>query len=144
MSSPLPPSRPTGTAPQPVKPASPPAKTPSKLVVGHGIVFSGEITCCDCLVVEGTVKANITGCHDIQIAEGGLFSGAASVNTAEIHGRFEGELQVSELLKIHAGGAVAAKVHYHQIEIERGGQITGDVVADAAPQAAIASIARRA
>lgn len=100
-----------------------------KLVVGRGIVFSGEITSCDCLVVEGTVKANIAGCHDIHIADGGLFTGSASVQSAEIRGRFEGALTVTERLLIHANGKVSAEVRYHQIEIERGGQISGDIQA---------------
>ena len=105
-----------------------------KLVVGRGIVFSGEITSCDCLVVEGTVKANIAGCHDINIAEGGLFTGSASVESAEIRGRFEGALNVSGRLLVHANGKVAAEVRYHQIEIERGGEISGQVQAQAASQ----------
>ncbi len=100
-----------------------------KLVVGRGIVFSGVITSCDCLVVEGTVKANIAGCHDIHIAEGGLFTGAASVDSAEIRGRFEGSLAVAQRLLIHATGNVSAEVRYNQIEIERGGQISGDIQA---------------
>ncbi len=100
-----------------------------KLVVGRGIVFSGEITSCDCLVVEGTVKANIAGCHDIDIAEGGLFTGSASVESAEIRGRFEGALTVSGRLLVHSSGKIAAEVRYHQIEIERGGEISGQIQA---------------
>jgi len=103
-----------------------------KLVVGRGIVFSGEITSCDCLVVEGTVKANIAGCHDIDIAEGGLFTGSASVESAEIRGRFEGTLNVSGRLLVRATGRIAAEVRYHQIEIERGGEISGHIQAQAA------------
>jgi cytoskeletal protein CcmA (bactofilin family) len=118
--------------------ATPPsAKTETatrKLVVGRGIVFSGEITSCDCLVVEGTVKANIAGCHDIDIAEGGLFTGSASVESAEIRGRFEGALSVSGRLLVHASGKVAAEVRYHQIEIERGGEISGQIQAQAPGQ----------
>ena len=102
-----------------------------KLVVGRGIVFSGEITSCDCLVVEGTVKANIAGCHEIDIAEGGLFTGSASVDSAEIRGRFEGALTVSGRLLVRASGKVAAEVRYHQIEIERGGEISGQIQAQA-------------
>lgn len=119
-----------------------PAKTETatrKLVVGRGIVFSGEITSCDCLVVEGTVKANIAGCHDIDIAEGGLFTGSASVESAEIRGRFEGALNVSGRLLVHASGKVAAEVRYHQIEIERGGEISGQIQAQAAGQASQAA-----
>jgi cytoskeletal protein CcmA (bactofilin family) len=120
------------------KPATPTTKPEAsqtatrKLVVGRGIVFSGEITSCDCLVVEGTVKANIAGCHDIDIAEGGLFTGSASVESAEIRGRFEGTLNVSGRLLVRATGRIAAEVRYHQIEIERGGEISGHIQAQAA------------
>jgi cytoskeletal protein CcmA (bactofilin family) len=118
---------------QPAKADAPAAQTATrKLVVGRGIVFSGEIKSCDCLVVEGTVKANIADCHDINIADGGLFTGSASVERAEIRGRFEGSLIVSERLLVHATGRVAAEVRYNQIEIERGGEISGNIQAQAA------------
>jgi cytoskeletal protein CcmA (bactofilin family) len=97
------------------------------LVVGREIVLSGEISACDRLVVEGTVKANIKDCKDIAIAEGGLFTGAASVESAEIRGRFEGELIVSGRLLIRAPGQVSASVKYREIEIERGGRLSGNV-----------------
>ncbi len=98
-----------------------------KLVVGNDITLRGEITSCDCLVVEGTVKADIAGCKEIQIAKGGLFIGTASVENADVHGRFEGELNVSNHLAIHGTGEVTAKVRYHQIQVETGGDISGDI-----------------
>jgi cytoskeletal protein CcmA (bactofilin family) len=103
-----------------------------KLVVGSGITFSGEITSCDLLVVEGTVKANIAGCNEIQIAKGGVFIGSASVANAEVQGRFEGELNVTGRLLVNASGRVAAKVRYHQIQVELGGEISGDIQAGGA------------
>lgn len=127
----------TPTTPQPTTKTETAQTATRKLVVGRGIVFSGEITSCDCLVVEGTVKANIAGCHDIDIAEGGLFTGSASVESAEIRGRFEGALNVSGRLLVRASGRVAAEVRYHQIEIERGGEISGHVQAQAAGQTAV-------
>jgi cytoskeletal protein CcmA (bactofilin family) len=130
----------------PPQPAAKPETATRKLVVGRGIVFSGEIKSCDCLVVEGTVKANISGCHDINIAEGGLFTGSASVEDAQIRGRFEGALTVAGRLLVHASGKVAAEVRYNQIEIERGGEISGNIQAQAAGQAAqpVAAVPRRA
>jgi cytoskeletal protein CcmA (bactofilin family) len=100
-----------------------------KLVVGSGIFFSGEIKCCDCLVVEGTVKANIADCNEIHVAEGGLFTGSAVVERAEIRGRFEGSLSVSDRLMIHSSGRVTAEIRYNQLEVERGGEISGDIQA---------------
>jgi len=104
------------------------------LVVGREIVLSGEISACDRLVVEGTVKANIKDCRDIAISEGGLFTGSASVESAEIRGRFEGELTVNGRLLIRAPGQVSAAVRYGEIEIERGGRLSGHVDATDAPK----------
>jgi cytoskeletal protein CcmA (bactofilin family) len=98
------------------------------LIVGRDIVITGEIQSCDCLVVEGTVKANVT-CNELRIAEGGLFQGEASVANADVVGRFEGELQISERLLLRASGTISARLRYRQIEIERGGRISGDIQA---------------
>lgn len=105
------------------------------LVVGREIVLSGEISACDRLVVEGTVKANIKDCRDIAISEGGLFTGSASVESAEIRGRFEGELTVNGRLLIRSPGQVSAAVRYGEIEIERGGRLSGHVDTTATPKA---------
>lgn len=111
---------------QPSAAAEPSAGT---LVIGRQIVLSGEVTSCTRLVVEGTIKANIKECREIAIAQGGLFSGSAAVQSAEISGRFEGELKVSGRLLIRAPGVVSGTVHYRELEIERGGRVVGDVCA---------------
>lgn len=100
-----------------------------KLIVGREISLSGEITACDRLVVEGSVEANLANCKDIDIAETGLFKGSASIDDAEVRGRFEGTLNVRRRLLIRASGKVIGTVRYGQIEIECGGQISGDIQA---------------
>jgi cytoskeletal protein CcmA (bactofilin family) len=115
----------TPTVPTPVKRD---AET-RKLIVGREISLSGEITACDRLVVEGSVEANLANCRDIDIAESGLFKGSASIDDAEIRGRFEGTLNVRRRLLIRASGRVIGTVRYGQIEIECGGQISGDIQA---------------
>jgi cytoskeletal protein CcmA (bactofilin family) len=97
------------------------------LIVGREIALSGEITSCDRLVVEGSVQANLANCRYIEIAESGLFKGSASIEDAEIRGRFEGTLIARERLHIRATGKVSGKVSYAQVEIEAGGQLAGDV-----------------
>jgi cytoskeletal protein CcmA (bactofilin family) len=100
-----------------------------KLIVGREISLSGEITSCDRLVVEGSVEANLANCRDIEISESGVFKGSASIEDAEIRGRFEGVLHVRRRLLIRASGRVTGTVRYGQVEIECGGQISGDVQA---------------
>jgi cytoskeletal protein CcmA (bactofilin family) len=100
-----------------------------KLTVGREITLSGEITSCDMLVIEGHVEANLNNCRDIDIAESGLFKGEAAIEEASISGRFEGNLTVRKRLLIRATGRVSGTIRYGQIEIECGGQISGDIQA---------------
>lgn len=97
------------------------------LVVGREISLNGEIAACDRLVVEGQVEAALGECHNLEIAQGGLFKGSAEVEEAEISGRFDGNLTVSKRLRVRSSGHIKGKIKYGQIEIEAGGVITGDV-----------------
>ena len=101
-----------------------------KLIVGREISLSGEINSCDKLIVEGSVEANLQNCHEVDIAESGLFKGSASIDDAEVRGRFEGNLVVRKRLLIRATGRVSGTIRYGQIEIECGGQISGDIQTD--------------
>ena len=134
---PLPP-RPTDLLPPRNVPASPeasdearsaPLRTEARhLMIGRGVSLTGEITACEQLVVEGNVEANLQECRHIDIAETGLFKGVATIDTAEVRGRFEGELTVRKRLLIRAAGQVTGKVTYAEIEIEHGGRISGELV----------------
>src|SRR5204863_9274774 len=100
-----------------------------QLTVRREITPSGELTSCDKLIIEGSVEANLNNCRDVELAESGLFKGPASIEEAEIQGRFEGNLVVRKRLLIKASGRVSGTIRYGQIEIECGGQISGDVQA---------------
>ena len=135
------PLRPIGDPARRAEAAAPSAPTPTpspglssrreaelrKLIVGREISLAGEITSCDRLVVEGSVEANLANCRDIEISDTGVYKGSASIEEAEIRGRFDGVLNVRRRLLIRASGRVTGTVRYGQIEIERGGQISGDV-----------------
>ncbi|HXV25114.1 MAG TPA: polymer-forming cytoskeletal protein, partial [Alphaproteobacteria bacterium] len=61
------------------------------------------------------------------IAEAGLFRGSAEIDMADVSGRFEGELTVRSRLIIRSSGRIVGTVRYGQIEIERGGVISGQI-----------------
>ena len=101
--------------------------TGNRLIVGPDVKLKGaEILDCDTLVVEGRVEATMDS-HIIRIAEQGSFSGTVGIDTAEIHGQFEGELTARGQLIIHSTGRVSGKIRYGKIMIEEGGQISGDI-----------------
>lgn len=114
---------------EPVKPAATSSKPGegSKLIVGPDVKLKGvEISDCDTLVVEGSVESALDS-RVIQIAEHGVFNGTASIDIAEIKGRFEGDLTARKQLVIHATGRVSGKIRYGSIKIEEGGEVSGDV-----------------
>ncbi|MSP89767.1 MAG: polymer-forming cytoskeletal protein [Alphaproteobacteria bacterium] len=98
----------------------------SKLVVGRNIHLKGEITACERLVVEGRVEASIEG-KVVEIAESGFFNGTADIDSADISGRFEGKLTARKRLRILSTGRVHGTIRYGQLEIEPGGEISGDI-----------------
>lgn len=98
-----------------------------KLVVGRDIALNGEISACDRLIVEGEVNANLADCREIEIAAGGVYKGAAEIETAEIAGLFEGEMIARNRLVIRNTGTVRGKIRYGTIEVQPGGVISGDI-----------------
>ncbi len=99
----------------------------NKLIVGPNIKLKGsEITDCEILVVEGRVEASMNS-RDIRIAEGGVFSGKAEIDVAEIRGTFEGELTARKRLVVYATGRVNGTIRYGALMVEEGGTITGNM-----------------
>jgi cytoskeletal protein CcmA (bactofilin family) len=104
------------------------------LIVGREISFSGDVTSCDRLIVEGSIEVNLKNCQDMIIAETGVFQGNGSTENADVRGRIEGELVVYKRLLIRAGGHVSGTIIYGEIEIEAGGKISGVIQVDERPK----------
>jgi len=119
--------RPSAEPPHP--PASPdPAadKVDARtLIVGREISFSGDVTSCERLIIEGSIEVNLQNCQTMMIAESGIFRGNGSTENADVRGRVEGDLVVHKRLLIRAGGHVSGTITYGEIEIEAGGKISG-------------------
>lgn len=110
----------------------------AKLIVGPDIKMKGvEIADCDTLVVEGRIEATLDS-RVLQIAQNGTFCGTIAVDTAEIHGRLEGELTVRKQLVIHATGRVSGKIRYAKIKVEEGAELSGEIsMMERGPQAIV-------
>ena len=126
----VPPVPPMGNAPRrKVGPNRPPRSVGARMTVGPGIKLKGEVSDCDTLVVEGTVEATLVS-EVLEVAEGGTYTGTATVTDAEIHGHFEGELTVTGVLQIRSTGHVTGTVKYGRIEVDSGGEIAGTITRD--------------
>ena len=98
-----------------------------RLIVGREIALNGQINACEKLIVEGRVEANLSDCREIEIADTGMFKGLAEIDVAEISGRFEGDLTARELLLVRSTGKITGTIRFGRLEIERGGEINGNV-----------------
>ena len=118
---------------QPVEPrVTPPQTEPNRdggkrLIVGEGIRLSGEISSCDRLVVEGEVEVTLNDTLALEIAANGRFTGGCEVEDADISGIYEGDLTVRRRLFVRASGKITGTVRYGELELERGGQIAGNI-----------------
>jgi cytoskeletal protein CcmA (bactofilin family) len=99
----------------------------NQMLVGRDVALSGKITGCDRMLVEGKVEATLLECSAIDVAGPGMFNGTATVDHAEISGRFEGTLTVRKRLLIRASGQVSGTIRYGQLEVECGGRLAGDI-----------------
>ena len=108
------------------EPRPAPFKEDSRLIVGRHIRLKGEITNCQVLTVEGQVEAAFSG-RLLEVADNGLFRGSATVETAEIHGRINGDLVATKLLRIHGGGKATGNIRYKRLEVMPGGEVAGNV-----------------
>jgi cytoskeletal protein CcmA (bactofilin family) len=98
-----------------------------RLIVGQGIRLSGEISSCDRLVVQGAVEATLNDTLALEIAESGRFTGGCEVEEADISGVYEGDLTVRKRLFVRGTGKLTGTVRYGELELERGGQIAGNI-----------------
>ena len=100
---------------------------PKQLLVGRDIVLNGAINSCDKLIVDGRVEATLSDCREMEITDTGTFKGEAAVDVALISGTFEGTLEARELLLVRAKGSESGNIRFARLEVERGGEIEGEV-----------------
>jgi cytoskeletal protein CcmA (bactofilin family) len=106
--------------------SSPSSSTSANLHVGRGLKLEGKIQSCDSLVIEGDVQATIES-GTLTITETGEVRGEATVDQAEINGKFDGTLIVKKCLTINSTGRITGTIRYGELKVEQGGKITGEV-----------------
>jgi cytoskeletal protein CcmA (bactofilin family) len=101
--------------------------TGPRLTVGPNIKLKGaEINDCDTLVVEGHVEASMDS-KVLEILQSGSYDGTVTIDVAEIHGKFSGNLTARKKLIVHGTGQVMGTVRYGSLLVSEGGVVSGDV-----------------
>jgi cytoskeletal protein CcmA (bactofilin family) len=102
-----------------------------RLVVGTGVELKGDVKGCRRVQVDGDLEATIASTEQLLVGPEGAFRGTGEVENAEIAGTVDGTLTVRGRLLVRSTGRVKGDVRFGELEIERGGQISGNVDAHA-------------
>lgn len=79
---------------------------------------------CQTLRVLGTLEATVHA-HKLIIAEGARVMGSVRTNEAEIHGEFDGSLQVRGAVEVLATATVIGKVRATEINLSKQARVSG-------------------
>jgi cytoskeletal protein CcmA (bactofilin family) len=92
--------------------------------IGEGVSLSGKVEAEDTVVVDGAVEGEIS-CSRLIVGPSGVVAGSISVSEADIYGKIGEDITVRGLLIVRSSGRVEGKWVYGEIEVERGGVLSG-------------------
>lgn len=102
------------------------AEDTRRVFVDRGLTLRGEFSGCDHLAIAGHVESDVA-LRILDVLEDGSFKGQASVGTAYIAGRYEGELTVEDTLVVGPAAHISGSVQCGKLQLEDGGKIDGDL-----------------
>jgi|SRR6185369_5941129 len=105
------------------------------VTLGEGVVFKGTISVPGKFVVNGTVEGGDIEARELLVGGSGVVSGKVIVDSAVVHGKVTEHIEAKVLLSIGKSGRVEGSAIYEELEIEKGGRISGSISTKAADQA---------
>lgn len=93
---------------------------------GEGVVFKGSINAPEKVVVHGTVDGEIIA-RDLLVGPTGTITGRVSVDQADIQGKVFEHIEAKICLSLRKTGRIEGSASYGDIEIEKGGVLSGNV-----------------
>jgi cytoskeletal protein CcmA (bactofilin family) len=99
---------------------------PSCAYFGEGVVFKGSITAPEKVVVHGSVEGEVVA-RELLVGPTGMITGKVSVDQADIQGKIFDRIEAKVCLSLRKTGRIEGSAIYGEIEIEKGGVLSGEV-----------------
>ncbi len=99
------------------------------VVIGDGVVVKGTFTVPSKAVVNGVIEGDLTA-EEVLIGPTGRITGRVSAKVIDVRGQLHNTIISEKSLIVRSTGKIAGKVHYSEIEIEKGGEIEGSLSQD--------------
>jgi cytoskeletal protein CcmA (bactofilin family) len=98
----------------------------NSIYIGEGVVFSGSIKAPNQAIVSGKFDGELEA-RDVLIGVSGVMTGITTAQFVDVKGELNQTVTSRELLIVRNTGRVSGAVTYGEIEIERGGQVKGNM-----------------
>ena len=98
----------------------------NSIFIGEGVVFTGSIKAPNQAIISGQFDGELDA-RDVLIGTSGVVTGKTTAEYVDVKGELNDTVTSRELLIVRSTGRVRGAVTYGEIEIERGGQVKGDM-----------------
>ena len=98
----------------------------NSVFIGEGVSFQGSISAPDEAVIEGQFDGDLT-VGNLLIGQTGRVTGTIKADRVDVKGELNKDISTRQLLIVRSTGKVNGTLEYGEIEIERGGQVRGNM-----------------
>lgn len=112
-----------------------PSESLESVVIGDGVVVKGAFTVPSKAVINGVIEGDLTA-EEVLIGPTGRITGRVSAKIIDVRGQLHNTIVSESSLIVRSTGKIVGKIHYSEIEIEKGGEIEGTLSQGAEPATA--------
>ncbi len=94
-------------------------------LIGPGTEITGDISCNGDVRIDGTLNGNLITKGKVVIGETGFAKGEVTCKNADISGKMEGKITISELLSLKPTSSIKGDLITNRLAIEPGAKFTG-------------------
>ena len=98
----------------------------NSITIGQGVTFVGSISAKGIAFINGSVTGEIS-VDDLQVGEYGVIKGKTKSREMDVHGQIHDDVSCAEHVLVHSTGLINGKLIYGELEIQKGGRVTGSM-----------------
>jgi cytoskeletal protein CcmA (bactofilin family) len=99
------------------------------LIIGEGVTVTGTFVIPNKAVINGSLNGELTA-DEIMVGKAGKLTGKIAARNADVHGETHDTLTIANHLILRSTGKIHGRATYGELEIERGGLVSGTVLPD--------------
>jgi cytoskeletal protein CcmA (bactofilin family) len=97
-----------------------------QLIVGEGVTMEGDIYAPESAQIAGQMTGKLST-KAITLEASAFFDGEAVADSIHVYGKMKGNVHAREFLSVQSGGKVNGEIKHGELEVQRGGSISGNL-----------------